>query len=224
MCRRCTLSNKDCVKLNGSIKSYNCNYWGFENPHVMVEHHVNLAGVTVWCSLSARGLIEAFFFDATVTGLVYLNLLQQPVMPSVREDFEDEEFYFQQDGAPSHYHHYVRPYLDEILPNRWIGQRCFIQYHQRSPDLTPLDLFFMRILKRQQLRYETCNSRWNESRHWMRMHKNTKWNVCNSIVSCCQQCLDQNRHQFENRRWQNKIMSVDSSKFWKLNDFNKDWL
>lgn len=84
----------------------------------MVEHHVNLAGVTVWCSLSARGLIEAFFFDATVTGLVYLNLLQQPVMPSVREDFEDEEFYFQQDGAPSHYHHYVRPYLDEILPNR----------------------------------------------------------------------------------------------------------
>ncbi|GFT08476.1 DUF4817 domain-containing protein [Nephila pilipes] len=39
------------------------------------------------------------FFDATVTGPVYLSLLQQSVTPSIREDFEQEEFYFQQDGT-----------------------------------------------------------------------------------------------------------------------------
>ena len=61
-------------------------------------------------------------------------------MPSISKDFEDEEFYFQQDGAPLHYHRDVRSFLDEILPNRWIGRRGFTEYPLRSPDLTPLDL------------------------------------------------------------------------------------
>ena len=40
-------------------------------------------------------------------------------MPSINEQFEDEEnYYFQQDGAPSRYHCDVRTYLNEILPNR----------------------------------------------------------------------------------------------------------
>ena len=44
--------------------------------------------------------------------------------------------------------------------------------------------------------------------------------VCNSIASCCQQCLDQNGRQFENRLWKNnKIMFVNSITLWKLNEF-----
>ncbi|GFT95276.1 uncharacterized protein NPIL_460641 [Nephila pilipes] len=105
----------------------------------MVNHYVNLPGITVWCGLSSRGLIEPFFFDAT--GPVYLNLLQQSVIPSIREDFEQEEFYFQQDGAPPHYHRDVRSFLDGILPNSWIGRRGFVEYPPRSPDITPLDFF-----------------------------------------------------------------------------------
>lgn len=68
----------------------------------MVEQRgvIYLHEVTVWCALSWRTLIGPFFFDATVTSPVYLNLLQQFVMPSFRKDFEDEVFYFQQDGAP----------------------------------------------------------------------------------------------------------------------------
>ncbi|CAI9738053.1 Hypothetical predicted protein [Octopus vulgaris] len=73
-------------KLNGSINRHNCTYWGSENPHVMVEQHVNLPGVTVWCGLSSRGLTGPFFFYATLPAPVYLNLLQQSLMPSFRED------------------------------------------------------------------------------------------------------------------------------------------
>ena len=58
-----------------------------------------------------------------------------------REDFEDEEFYFQQDGVPPHYHSGVRSFLDEVLPNKWIGRRGLVEYPPRSPDLTPLDFF-----------------------------------------------------------------------------------
>ena len=63
-------------------------------------------------------------------------------MPSIREDFEEDEFYFQRDGAPPYYHRDVGSFLDEILPSRWIGWRGLIEYPRRSPDLTPLDFFY----------------------------------------------------------------------------------
>ena len=68
-------------------------------------------------------------------------------MSGIREALEDEEFYFQQDGPPPHYHRNVRPFLDEVLPNRWIRQRGFIEYPPRSPHLTPLDLFYWNTQK-----------------------------------------------------------------------------
>ena len=64
-----------------------------------------------------------------------------------REDFEDEEFYFQQDGAPPHYHSDVRSFLEEVLPNKWIGRRGFVEYPPHSPELTPLDFFLWGYLK-----------------------------------------------------------------------------
>ena len=56
-----------------------------------------------------------FFFDVTVTGADYLKLLRRSVMPGIREDCEDEEFYLQQHGAPLLYHRDVRSSLDEIM-------------------------------------------------------------------------------------------------------------
>ena len=64
------------------------------------------------------------------------------------EVFEDDEnFCFQQDGAPPYYHHNVRAYLDEHLPNRWIARRGSIEYHPRSPDLAPMNFFLCGHLK-----------------------------------------------------------------------------
>ena len=59
-------------------------------------------------------------------------------MPSIREDFEDEEFYLQYDGTPQHYHSDGWSFLDGILANRLIGQRGFIEYLPLSPEPTPL--------------------------------------------------------------------------------------
>lgn len=69
----------------------------------MVEQF-NLPGITV-CFIKR---INSFFVSV-MTGPIYLNLLQQCVMLSMGKDLEDE-FHFQQDGAPLHYHH-----DDEIL-------------------------------------------------------------------------------------------------------------
>ena len=92
-------------------------FLGTKNPHVTLERHLNLPGVIVCCGLSARGLIGPFFFEGTVTGLHYLNMLQEFAMPRLQEQFGDAEFYFQQDGAPPHFHRDVRAYLDENMQN-----------------------------------------------------------------------------------------------------------
>ena len=63
-------------------------------------------------------------------------------IPRIHEQFGDEEFYFQQNGAPPHYHRDVRACLDENLPNWWIGRRGSIEFLPHSPDLTPLDFFY----------------------------------------------------------------------------------
>lgn len=98
-------------KLSGSINGCNYTFSGPDNPHVMIDYFVNLPGITVWCGLSSTGLLRRFVFGATMTFPVYLNLLQQYVMLSIRKTFGENEFYFQQDGAPVHYH-YVRSFLD----------------------------------------------------------------------------------------------------------------
>ncbi|CAM1299642.1 Uncharacterised protein r2_g956 [Pycnogonum litorale] len=196
-------SDEATFKLNGSINRHNCTYWGPENPHVTVERHVNLPGIAVWCGLSSKGLIGPFFFDATVTGPIYLNLLQQSVMPCIRNDFKDEDVYFQQDGAPPHYHRDVRSFLDGVLPNRWIGRRGFVEYPPRSPDLTPLDFFLWGYLKDKV--YATKPATVAELRNAIehecsQIPREFFHNVCDSIAWRCQQCLDQNGRHFENKQ------------------------
>lgn len=178
------------VRLSATIA-----YCGPEKPLIVVEHSVNSPGVTVWCGLSSRGLIGPFFFDATVTGPMYLNLLRPSVMPRIRKVFEDEEFYFQQDGAPPHYHFAITFYLDEILPNRWVGQRG-------SPDFTPLDFFLRGYLKDKV--YATKPAavaalRVATERECTQIPNEMLLGVCGSIALRCQQCLEQNGHQFTNR-------------------------
>jgi len=38
-----------------------------------------------------------------------------------------DDIYFHQDGAPPHYSVNARQYLNEIFPNKWIGQKSHIE-------------------------------------------------------------------------------------------------
>jgi hypothetical protein len=51
--------------------------------------------------------------------------------------YGNEAFYFQPDGAPSHYHRAIRRYLEETLLGQWIGRRCSVECPPCSPNLTP---------------------------------------------------------------------------------------
>jgi hypothetical protein len=122
-----------------------------ENPHATVEHVRASPKVNVFCAVASRKVYGQFFFaEPTVTGIIYLDMLQQWLMTQLQEDSED--FIFQQDGAPPHFHSDVRAYLNANLPGRWIGRTsnddsAFLPWPPRSPDLTPCDLFLWDYVK-----------------------------------------------------------------------------
>jgi inhibitor of nuclear factor kappa-B kinase subunit alpha len=88
-----------------------------------------------------------FFAEATVTGPVYLDMLEQLLEPQLLTDGILDTVVFQQDGAPCHYAVIVRDYLDRSFPSRWIGCGGTQPWAASSPDLTPLDFFAWGFIK-----------------------------------------------------------------------------
>jgi hypothetical protein len=77
--------------------------------------------------------------ETTITGIVYLDILKQFLIPQLDEDDQEGRIQFQQDAAPPHYLEEVREYLNTRFPDRWIGRAAPIAWPPRSPHLTPLD-------------------------------------------------------------------------------------
>jgi hypothetical protein len=62
--------------LNGYINCHYCVFWSETNPHVEVDvemHHQNLM---VWGGVWSNSRVGPFFFDQTITGAVYLDMLK----------------------------------------------------------------------------------------------------------------------------------------------------
>jgi hypothetical protein len=101
----------------------------------------------VWAGIWIGGVIGPFFFDSTITGDMYLEILKHQIWPALQVIPNLQEMFFMQDGAPPHWFGAVRVWLDERFPNRWIGRDGPISWPSRSPDLTPMDFSVWGIIK-----------------------------------------------------------------------------
>lgn len=126
----------------GLFNIHNAHWWSYENPRAVVpDHFQHRFSVNVWAGLIGQTVIGPVFLER-LNGETYLQLLE-----SVQEMLEDvpvaeiRDHFFQQDGAPAHYHREARAYLDATYPNHWIGRGGPIAWPPRSPDVTPLDFF-----------------------------------------------------------------------------------
>lgn len=132
----------------GLVNKHNCRVWASEQPNVTIEWERNTPCVNVWLGLTQNKCYGPFFFaEATVTGVTYLDMLQQFLQPQLEEDGITDTVVYQQDGAPPHFALIVRSYLDEMFPGRWIGRGSPRLWAPRSPDLTPLDFFAWGYIK-----------------------------------------------------------------------------
>ena len=91
--------------------------------------------MNAWCGLHSGGILGTIFIDEIIDGLTYLENVFKPVVIPFFEGEIHKDMVFQQDGAPAHYKNEVRHYLNENLPNRWIGRRESIEWPARSQDL-----------------------------------------------------------------------------------------
>ncbi|PNF42612.1 hypothetical protein B7P43_G01283 [Cryptotermes secundus] len=148
---RLIFSNEATFHLSGTVNRHNVRIWGTEHPHETVEHERDSPKVNVFCAVFQDKVYGPFFFEGnTVTGQTYLDKFQNWLFTSLQADSPD--LIFQQDGAPPHWHLMVRAFLNEKVPQRWIGRKgakdvALCAWPARSPDLT-VCAFFLFMLSR----------------------------------------------------------------------------
>lgn len=118
-------------------------YWSRENQHLSVPLRTQYPQkVNVWAGILGDNIVGPFFIDGNLNAERYLQLLQQNVIPAVRNrNVNFDEIWFQQDGCPAHNARQVREYLNTIFPERLICTTGTIPWPPRSPDLAPNDFF-----------------------------------------------------------------------------------
>ena len=71
--------------LDGHVNRHNAVIWSVQNPYALMEcSNQKKAGVMVWAGLIKDRIIGPFFINGSVTGQVYLQLLQQRVWPALQ--------------------------------------------------------------------------------------------------------------------------------------------
>jgi hypothetical protein len=146
--KRIIFSEETTSHLSGKVNRHNIWIWGSEKPVPVVEMECDSPKVNVFCAVSRRCVFRPFFVEKSVTGQVYLKMLQKWLMPKFAEE---KEFIFR-DNAPPHWHMSVREYINGNLPGRWSGHasatdKIFCTWPTQSPDLTVCDFFLWGFVK-----------------------------------------------------------------------------
>ncbi len=85
--------------LDSSINAQNYRIWSQENPHEYRESGLHPQKIGLWCAMSHLRIIGPIFFETTVNGEVYQDIITQ-FIALLEED--ERDCVFQQDGACTH--------------------------------------------------------------------------------------------------------------------------
>ncbi|XP_039283421.1 uncharacterized protein LOC120351176 isoform X3 [Nilaparvata lugens] len=134
-------SDEAWVHLDGYVNSQNCQIWATENPNAVQVKSLHPAKIGVWCAISRQHIVGPIFFEQTVNGEVYRNIVRQFVAL-----LEPQERYcwFQQDGATCHTSRETMDFLQEFFGDGIISKGL---WPPRSPDLTSPDYFLWGYIK-----------------------------------------------------------------------------
>ncbi|XP_039280434.1 uncharacterized protein LOC120350562 [Nilaparvata lugens] len=147
------MSDEANFHLSGNVNKQNFRYWAVLNPQELHERPLHSPKVTVWCAMSTNGIIDPYFFEddnghaVTVTSARYVQMLNNFLIPELRQFHVNEDTYFQQDGATSHTARVSMDLMRNLFPNRLISRNGDIQWPPRSPDLSSCDFFLWGYLK-----------------------------------------------------------------------------
>lgn len=166
-------------------------YWSQKNKHLSRDVTTQYPQkLNVWAGILGDHIIGPFFLNGTLNAQSYLQLLQNHIVPAVRDlavNFND--IWFQQDGCPAHNARIVQECLSLHFPHT-ISTRGNISWPPRSPDLTPCDFFLWGYLN------ETIYVHQNERPRTLDDLRMRITQLCNSISPVT---LSNVRREFYNR-------------------------
>jgi len=112
-------SDEATFHLSGKVNRYNVRIWGSENLHATLEVEHDSPKLNVFCAIPKQTEYGPFIFEGqTINGRRYLEMLTNWLIPQLAAERHD--YLLQQDEAPPHWQ-LVHMFLNEHLPNRWIG-------------------------------------------------------------------------------------------------------
>lgn len=121
----------------------------------IVEIPTFSTSITVFAALNNRYILQPFFFEehgapVTVNGERYRLMIEQHLVPQLRQRRCFSRAVFQQDGAPPHTATETTNLLTSIFSaNRIISKGFDMAWPAYSPDLTPCDFWFWNYVKTQ---------------------------------------------------------------------------
>ena len=143
--------------MNGRVSSQNVRKYAPKgnNPEFTYEVSSSKEKAMVWMGLCGNGsVLGPFYFDGTVTGASYLQLLNEKVFPQLIAEFGDQfnngsfsRLWWAQDGAPGHTAVNISEWMTEFFQHKIIALHHPQEWPPRSPDLTPCDFFLWGYLK-----------------------------------------------------------------------------
>ena len=133
-------SDEKCFVLKPAPNRKNEVIWAPENPHNIVEcKKAHGEKVMAWVGIVDGRCLKVHWFEGTVDGAAYLNMLQTVMWPSVRFQATRRQYWFQQDGAAPHVTVPVMDFLRSKFGDRIISRNSEHHWPPYSPDLSCLD-------------------------------------------------------------------------------------
>ena len=154
--RQIVFSDEKIFDIQQAYNPQNDRIWAEEAPGTeerVVERTQKAKSVMVWAAISARGKTPLVFVDqgTKIDRRVYMEMLESHLIPWAHTIFGDDEWTFQQDGAPAHKARETQDFLRDNCPDvitvdtHW--RTANGEWPPNSPDLNPMDYAVWSILE-----------------------------------------------------------------------------
>ncbi|GFV32037.1 uncharacterized protein TNCV_1688101 [Trichonephila clavipes] len=109
--------------LSAHANTHNARIRSLENPHEVLESQRDSPILNAFCVISRQKVYGPFIFgEPSVTSSTYLGALQLCLIPKLEES-EPDNFIWQQEVAPPHWHFSVHDWLNITVPDQWIAAK-----------------------------------------------------------------------------------------------------
>jgi transposase len=117
---------------NGRLRVYRPPRTRFEEKFTQKDRNSGRFSVNVWGWMSSQGVGVCHFIEGRFNTEVYINILQNIMLPSVLGRFPERDFIYQQDNCPVHTARQAREWIEN-------EQILILPWPARSPDLNVME-------------------------------------------------------------------------------------